>query len=267
VTEHNNQRKSMKRRAVVQTAVDHAAEATRLNRVLEIEKQDLRRQVEDLQAAAEARAEEHLCIIQQALEERGSTSTRISNSLYRRLKRHAPSVLEELPDSIKPQSGTEDFNDRPSKRPCLATTDHAQSQHQFSPIPAQAVSTVESVHQHQMMPPETTYHTQSQYQHGQIHAQGTSTAESVHQHQRTMMPPTTTHTHSNPSAAQMTTRTYQGHLPETQSFGVGEPPSLVFVQQYDPAQDSTFNALDLSNDQDTNDIMGLLDSLGADNAI
>lgn len=65
-----------------------------------IENQNLRRQVEELQAAARARAEEQSCIIQQALEERTSADARISNSLYRRIKRHAPSVFGELPHVI-----------------------------------------------------------------------------------------------------------------------------------------------------------------------
>jgi hypothetical protein len=101
VTAHNGQRKSScKKDLVTQRSFDQAAEATRLNKLLEIENQDLRRQLEELQAASQARAEEHLCIIQQALEERGSTNTRISNLLYRRIKRHAPSVLEQLPHVI-----------------------------------------------------------------------------------------------------------------------------------------------------------------------
>jgi hypothetical protein len=95
VTAHDGQRKSS--RKIAQRSVDHAAEATRVSKLLEIENQDLRRQLEELQATSQARAEEHLCIIQQALEERGSTNTQISNLLYRRIKRHAPSVLEQLP--------------------------------------------------------------------------------------------------------------------------------------------------------------------------
>jgi len=99
-TRHTGERKPPSKKNVTQSAVDQAREATRLNSILKIENQELRRQIEELQAASQARTEEHLCIIQQALEECGSVNARISNSLYRRIKRHAPSALEELPHVV-----------------------------------------------------------------------------------------------------------------------------------------------------------------------
>jgi hypothetical protein len=262
VTPHKGQRKSpSKKDVVVQRSVEQAAEATRMNTILENQNQELRRDNEEL-----------LQIIQQALEEHESLKPRISKALYRRIKRQAPNIVEELPDSIKPLSdttlGTRDllsvssldqvsgssssgYSSRERESPAAEGSNGRPSKRQRSTrFPAVGVTGV------------TTFTT-----HCPTSAQDMSTVESVHEHQNLRMPSTTPHTHpSPPLRADMPTHFHQDHLPEPQiasSFGNYEPPSSAFEQQHQPAQYSIFDVSDDAINDRNPSSMGLLDPFDA----
>ena len=248
MTPHNNQRKSASRRAVGQKAVNHAAEATRRNISLQNQNRELRQHNKEL-----------VQILQQTLEEYERMDPQVSKALYRRIEDiadHAPSILEEFPQSINPfsnatlrpqnsssvsslgslssSSSTGSLSDGrkresrvidvsnglQSKRRCMATSssEEAIGTHTLLKERSTRMRNEESRYAKRPRSCATIDHAEHQRDFAQNNSAQSSSAESnFQQSQETRTPSTTPHTHPTLSRVNMPTRFYSGSLPEPQS--------------------------------------------------